>query len=354
MHQRVAFAPDDTRDWGLLPLAGPGLLLDVPREGPWRQKPSLHLEAAPGFRLRLSSGGQPLLWFRIDGWWDRCGFLRGPGGAPWRLPPLSAAEVRDVTHAPGTERWWEAWAWRFGRALAESPHSVLHAGRWCLRPVKVIRAEAAGPYHVSTMEWTFGEWPTAPHSLERALRFEPFWVEAWSQRTPTEAPELDRGTVLPLRAPSPEDDGRVKSWRKRARDGTLPPVVLLYVDLLAQWLVLDGHDRLHAALLEGVVPPVLGLWPVFEQVLPSSPEGREGVLRAAELHLRAGETPSLVERVNRMLLLNFRGVRRATVTRAWPLRGGLDAWRSEVLAWHRGSPFPADPEAWDWFVSPRG
>lgn len=81
------------------------------------------------------------------------------------------------------------------------------------------------------------------------------------------------------------------------------------------------------------MPPLVGLWPVHEQLWPSSPERRRGVLQAAEHHLRDGAPPSVVDRVNRMLLLNFQGARRSTVTRAWPLRGGFPAWRAEVLAW---------------------
>ncbi len=355
MHPGVAFNADDTEDWGL-PLAGPGLLLDVPREGPWARRPSLHFEAAPVHRLRLCSEGQPLLWVRIDGYWDRCGFLRGTPSAPWGLPALSAAEVREVTQEPGSPRWWEAWMWRLGRALARPEHpAVLHAGRWCLRPVKVIPAAQAQRYPISTMEWQFGQPPLSPHSPERVLRFEPYWEENWTAfgGPPWEEGTILQGGLLPLRAPSSEDDGRVKSWRKRARDGTLPPALVLYVDLLGKWLVLDGHDRLHAALLEGVTPPLLGLWPVHEEVLPSSPEGHKWVMRSAEHHLSAGATPSVVDRVNRMLRVNFQGPRRSTVTRAWPVKGGLSAWRAEVLAWQRWNPFPVEPEDWAWFISER-
>jgi hypothetical protein len=202
------------------------------------------------------------------------------------------------------------------------------------------------------MEWRFGQPPCAPHSLEGVLRFERFWVEDWTAYGPPSEEGMFQGAVVPLRAPSPSEDGRVKSWRKRAREGTLPPALLLYVDLLGKWLVLDGHDRVHAALLEGIAPPLLGLWPVHEEVLPSSPEGQRGVLQAAEFHLREEAPPSVIDRVNRMLLLNFRGSRRSTVTRAWPLKGGLPAWRAEVLAWRQWSPFPADAQDWEWFVSP--
>ena len=203
------------------------------------------------------------------------------------------------------------------------------------------------------MEWSFGQPPLSPHSPEGVLRFERFRVEDWSSHGQPLEQQMPVGAVVPLRAPSPEEDGRVKSWRKRARDGTLPPVVLLYVDLLMKWLVLDGHDRLRAALLEGATPPLLGLWPVHEVVSPVLPEKYQGIMRAAEHHLRAGATPSVIDRVNRMLLLNYSRHRRSTVTRGWPLKGGREAWRAEVLAWRGESPFPADAEDWEWFLSPR-
>lgn len=350
MHPSVAFTPDDTPDWGV-PLAGPGLLLDVPPEGPWRQRPSLHLEAGRHDRLRLSSGGQPLLWFRIDDLWRGCTFLRGACSAPWGLPPLSASEVRDVAHAPGTERWWEFWTWRLGRALVDAPHTVLYSGRWCLRPLQVVRFQDAESYSSCPREGGTHGRPAPVHSLESVLRFEPFHDENWHWAERPEA-VAKRGAVLALRAPSPEEDGRVKSWRKCARDGTLPPVLLLYVDILEKWLVLDGHDRLHAALLEGVTPPVLGLWPVVEDEFASTDWEREGALIAAGFQLRAGATPQTVDKANRTLLRHFSGYRRGTVTRAWPLKGGLEAWRAEVLAWRQWHPFPAQPKQWERFISP--
>ena len=350
MSSRVAFSPDDTVDWGL-PLAAPGLLLDVSREAAGASPAYGRLEAAPDYRLRWTRGGQPLFWARIDGWWDRCGILRGPPATSWHLPALSAADVREVTAPPGSEPWWEAWTWRLGRLLAHAPEPVLPPGRWCLRPLLALRLELAERYPISTMEWRVGQPPVPPHLPESVLHCPRFVVEDWSDSGQPEPRRVRTGAVMPLRAPSPEDDGRVKSWRKRARDGTLPPVVLLYVDLLMKWLVLDGHDRLHAARLEGVTPPLLGLWPVREEARPWSPAAEEGVLRSAELTLKAGATPALVERVNRMLRHNFAGPHRFTVTRAWPVRGGVEAWRAEVLAHRRHAPFPVEREEWRWFTA---
>jgi hypothetical protein len=234
-----------------------------------------------------------------------------------------------------------------GRALVDAPATVLHAGQWCLRPVRAISADKALRHPVSPMEWEFCQPPAPPHSLDAVLRFPPAWTENWWEVLP----EQKRGAVLPLRAPSSEDDGRVKSWRKRAKDGTLPPALLLYVDILAKWLVLDGHDRLHAALLEGVEPPLLGLWPSVEEARPESAVRQEGALLGAEIQLRAGATPTVIDRVNRMLLRNFSWPRRGTVTRAWPMAGGIEAWRAEVLAWRKGKSAPIAEDDWDWFVS---
>ncbi|WP_375743769.1 hypothetical protein NR800_00185 [Corallococcus interemptor] len=346
MNTGVSIVADDTRSWGM-ETPGPGLLLHVPAAGRWAQRPAMHLDAAPGYRLRLRGMRQTLLWTRIDSYWDRAVFLRGTALFPQVLPPLSAPEVRAVEAASGTGPWWEAWAWRVARALVEAPLPVLHAGSWCLRPVRAIAAEQAERHPVSPMEWGFGQPPLPPHSLSAVTRFLTAWKEDWWESLPEQRP----GAVLALRVPSSPEDGRVKSWRKRARDGTLPPVLLLYVDILAKWLVLDGHDRLHAALLEGVEPPLLGLWPFVTPPRPASAVREAGALFSAEFQLRAGATPETVDRVNRMLVHSFTPDPRGTVSRAWPIPGGRETWREEVTTRRRrGWLPPLEDNALDWLT----
>ncbi|MFF5517656.1 hypothetical protein [Streptomyces coeruleorubidus] len=57
-----------------------------------------------------------------------------------------------------------------------------------------------------------------------------------------------------LRPLSPPDAPRVKAYRRRAREGTLAPVLLWFVSPLDVRLILDGHDRAVAALAEGSDP----------------------------------------------------------------------------------------------------
>ena len=66
----------------------------------------------------------------------------------------------------------------------------------------------------------------------------------------------------------------MKSWRKHAREGTLPPALLLYVDVVGKWLVLDGPDRRE------------GTWFAAEAQLRSRKGGPEGINRTNRTLLR--------------------------------------------------------------------
>lgn len=54
------------------------------------------------------------------------------------------------------------------------------------------------------------------------------------------------------------EDGRLKYWRKRARQNQLPPVLVYELTALSdRRLILDGHLHLAAALAEGQLPPLI-------------------------------------------------------------------------------------------------
>lgn len=345
---RIELGTDDT-EWGL-PTASPGLRLEVPASGRWRERPSLHVEAAGRYLLRVNGLGQALLWARVDDWWDACGFFRGHALMAGGLPPLTAADVRGITAEPGSSAWWQAWMRHFVSLLADAPASPLYAGAWSLWPLQPVPPAQAASYPSVPVAGLLGMGLDPPHSLEQALRFERFWVEPWqwSAFSTDELPHVRSGAVLALRPASAAQDGRVKAWRKHARDGTLPPVLLWALPLLGKWLVLDGHDRLQAALLEGRPPPLLGLWHFAEEAAPEDAARREGALLAAQARLRARSTPADVDAANRLLLREHAPCRRGAVIRAWALRGGKGAWQADVQR-QRGTLLVPEDD-WEWFV----
>jgi hypothetical protein len=63
----------------------------------------------------------------------------------------------------------------------------------------------------------------------------------WALRTPW-------SQVLALRPLAGAEAARVKAYRRLVRERTLPPLLVWYVSGLGCYLLVDGHDRLAAAL----------------------------------------------------------------------------------------------------------
>ncbi|WP_251094174.1 hypothetical protein [Streptomyces sp. Caat 7-52] len=273
-----------------------------------RTRPGLCLLSAER-RLLLTQLSRPVLLAAVDG--DRCGveFWRTDAYRP-PLPPLRAETARALAGHP------DRWAHRFAQHLLDSPAGPLHDGCWLLSPESPL------------LRWNHGRRP--PHEYWNSMLVEghPDGYIDWFVHSGS-------WEILPLRPMPDADDSRVKAYRKQARDGTLPPVLLWWVSGLDCHLILDGHARLAAAIAESLTPPLLHLHrtaPVDEV-----DEGTERAVRLyeaelarfAELRERQGPAvpdgaavagPSLARR-----LRELRTEQRPTW--AWPLPGGETQWR---------------------------
>ncbi|GLW64819.1 hypothetical protein Arub01_30630 [Actinomadura rubrobrunea] len=253
------------------------------------------MEAAHPRRMLLRQGRDVVLLGMVDR--DHYGvsvYCTGRYASP--LPPLRAAEARARRN----------WVHRYASWLDAADNGPLHEGRWVLRPCNVPLSLLVAPVVGSTVyiDWDGNGW----------------------------------GGVLPLRPLSPPDAGRVKAYRKQVREGVLPPVLVWAVSGLDGHVVLDGHDRLAAALAEEVAPPMLVLtrgMDAAEQrsVLESTEAHVTGVidnLRRREHHPGVQrQIDALVQRhAQAAALLPYDAKR----TRAWPLPGGAAAWDAEAAA----------------------
>ncbi|GAA3396258.1 hypothetical protein [Streptomyces roseoviridis] len=180
--------------------------------------PDLRMEMTDGRRMLLRQAGRPVLLARVDQ--DHGGVtVHRREGYRSPLPPLTAAEARR-----GPD-----WRHRFAGDLERVERGPLHAGRWLLAERRVF------PPYVWRGDLV-RDWPTA--HLD--------WNDGWNG-------------VLPLRPLSAPGDPRVKAYRRQAREGVLPPVLLWWLSPFDGWAVLDGHDRAVAALAEGRDPDTVVL-----------------------------------------------------------------------------------------------
>ncbi|SBT41095.1 hypothetical protein [Micromonospora auratinigra] len=280
-----------------------GLALDV--DAPAR--PGLRAEAAGAGRFLLRRADRVVLLARQHPWhygvhYARTGDYRSP------VPPVPAALARRIRETSVDDAAWTArWAHHLVDRLAAAVDGPLHQGSWVL---------ADG----------MPRWAVAGH-WERLRRVDPdrghiTWFGYGH-------PDDDQRDVLPLRRLAPDGSGRVRAWRRQARDGILPPVLLWWVSGLNTLTVLDGHDRIVAALAEGGPPPVLVLAPAVDPVWRAAwqrHEERGYAERTA--HAVAGDaTPAWLASLSHRYADALRDTARTEGrTRAWPLRGGAAGW----------------------------
>jgi hypothetical protein len=272
-------------------------------------RPGLCLFAAER-RLLLTQESRPVLLAEVDA--DHCGVeFRRTDAYRSVVPPLRADTARNLAGRP------DRWAHRLLPYLLDTPGGPLHEGRWLLSAESpLLRGkEDSGPW---------GEYLDSLLVEGHPDGYVDWFVHNGSWE------------ILPLRPMPAADDSRVKAYRKQAREGTLPPVLLWWVSGLDCSLVLDGHARLAAAIAESVAPPML-------QLIRTAPEDEvaEGTERAvrgyeeelalfAELRAHHGALipdgaalagPPLARRL-RDLVTGRRP------TWAWPLEGGAAEWRA--------------------------
>ncbi len=209
----------------------------------------------------------------------------------------------------------------FAQALLASDGSPLARGTYLLSE----RPEKPG---IHGREFSFEQdgLPSRGHGEAHAFNERPVFQDDWRYN--------GSGRILALRGRPPEHDSRVKAFRKQVRDGTLPPLLVYFVSVLDAFLLLDGHARLAAALLEKASPRVIALAHITEEEVDLSDDWRkEAQARYERLFAEHGHKLSLNTRKEegRRLAHAFAPFRSST-TRAKARTGLSEQWEREVRA----------------------
>ncbi|MEQ8146157.1 hypothetical protein [Streptomyces sp. OP7] len=281
-----------------------GVSLDVED----RRRPGLCVFNA-GARLLISQLSRPVLLAVVGEQLQGVDFWRTDGYRSC-VPPLRA----DAGRALAGSR--ERWAHRFAQYLVDAPDSPLHDGRWLLSVECPLR------------RWGHADVSHAEHWSSMLVGGHPDGGIDWFHHAHS-------WEVLPLRHMPGTDDSRVKAYRKQAREGILPPVLLWWVSGLDCHLILDGHARLAAAIAESVEPPVLQLHrTVPRDDLTARIEDAvsyyvDEVARFSRLRAVHGPTvPDGAAATGPQLVRLLHDLNTAEQpTWFWPLPGGANQWR---------------------------
>ena len=278
------------------------------------QTPRLCLRVAPGRRFELAADSVALLFARVDdGWWTLDLLLAERRTRCDVLAPIRAETARQVaTDVP----------------------------RWAHLMAEQLRGGRAGPLHAG--DWTMHEitWPPiiSPRDHARLSWLRADLVEYGEDGTATfdyeSSTDGSAGVPLvPMRHLSEPSAPRVKAMRRLVREGVLPPVLLWSVTGFVGYVVLDGHDRLVAALAESLVPSFV----VVSRTDRTRTDVREQAhvthyettMRQLDLVAGRGGDPDGVARAregaSRELSRRLRRVEQDP-TWSWPIDGGARAW----------------------------
>lgn len=299
-----------------------GLGLSVDRADRPAGPPGFCIRARDG-RIRIDVGPTPCLWASVNQWRLGVWTLVSGQESPSVLPPIQSRAIRAIAASPRSEDWWRLWAREFASRLGNSPRSPLYEGHWILSPTKCAEGHFAALLGQSLS--SIGYLPFI-HRVESCLEVPPIAWESWRQNGSCAA--------LRLREPSDSGSARIKAFCKLARDGVMPPLLFLFVSGIDMFVLLDGHDRLRALLLEKAPIPLLVLKHV--QASPREPDHarqaaivREIARRSVSGASRNGPLPVPVANAHLIEAFDDRP-RLFPRTRAFVLRGGAAAWTEEV------------------------
>lgn len=286
-------------------------------------------------RMALLLGGQPLFWASMlenhSGVW----LIMNTEHQSHRalLAPISSMDVESCERDSIDRTQW--WCRYFSRSLAQHA-ALLPAGRWLLSPMTLHSPGTPGKKSPppSQDEWRFDVPAHASsYSIDWTLYGEHF-PDLTALQSVTLVDWWWGGNLLLGRYPIDPDAGRLKWWRKKSREGTLPPILVWHVAGLASFIILDGHYRLQAAMEEGIAPDFLVLSEIATREYTPDSEAVQRKLDAIARQQR--KNPHLKPDAFNQLLIELYDTRyEYALTRSRALLGDGEQWAQDVSSYLR-------------------
>ena len=299
--------------------------------------PILEMHSGHHGRMALSLRGVPLFWASMlkdhSGLWLVFNTEHPEPQAVF--PPITSPALESILRT-GPEAWIGEWCRYFARYLLTADVPLLPAGRWLLRPM--LPAVPTAPYALQRQpalkDWRFH----APaQSGNIGFSWSLFAEDIPDLTAPVRVVQVDwwwNGTPLLARYAIQPDAGRLKWWRKKSREGTLPPVLVRFFAGLGSFVILDGHYRLQAAIEEGIPPSFLVLSELGERTFPSNPEHQAKIVAALAAQQQKNPASS-IDGMNQTLINLYDNAEIYAPGQSRAVLGEGERWAREVTAYLR-------------------
>lgn len=314
-----------------------------------RTEPAMEMLSGHFGRMALQLAGEPLFWASMledhSGVW--LVFNADHPRSQEILPAVTSEDIERIK-AKGEQVRIGEWCRYFVRQLMNAPTPLLSPQRWLIRPMLPIQCSSrySSPQPIALENWRF----SAPESTENINCQWTLYGEDFPDLTQPENVRLVDwwwgGYLLRGRYAIQPNTGRVKWWRKKCREGTLPPILVWYIAGLGSYVILDGHYRLQAAIEEQIPPLFLVLSELNETEYPADAAHQARIVQSLEKQLANNPNYS-VNAVNQTLISLYdrrylyasthsrvtlgEGTQWATEVERYLQKHHLDAYRDKIF-----------------------
>ncbi|MEM1252767.1 MAG: hypothetical protein AAGI69_10055 [Cyanobacteria bacterium P01_H01_bin.21] len=287
-------------------------------------KPQLRLETGATRRIKLLNQENVIFWATIAA--DYSGVpilktLKPLTVGEMTIRPITSSTVEALRNLHGREKL-KQWCRVFIKELKTSPSSFLYNGLWLMTGFLPKK---------STKPWALGS-----ISDPRQFGYQ-YLYEAHDALKPDHLSYIDwwanngSGQLINLKMPD-KSDGRLRWWRKKVRENSLPPILIWYLNCLDAYVIVDGHIRLLAAYLEDYVPEFIAIYSAHSTKVTPDPEKQEKIFQSlTHQQILKRHKPISAETLNDVLIRAFDDRPYLTPkTTAWATIRSDEAWQQEV------------------------
>lgn len=289
-------------------------------------KPAFHLQAGGSSRIKLVTGDKNLFWATI---------IKEYAGV-WLVKTFCDLSVLDMPVQPiqssdiearkdlRKDEWLKSWSRFFIEQLENNTASFLYNGLWLLGPCFATSDKNDWQCMSSTHSRYMGT--DVVYHVKEALKTDEVELISWWLN--------GSGKLINLKK-SQADAGRVKWWQKKVREGRLPPILVWYLSCLDAYIIIDGHDRLMASILENQPPELIAISSAQEIQFPPDVIAQQHILEALSNPKSDRKKSISIEHMNQVLLQVFDNSYTSARTFSWASISSDQVWIDEVAGFLR-------------------
>ena len=245
----------------------------------------LQVVSYPGFKCKTQIKTQNVIYSNITSdYWGSWSIMNKLSDEIQILPFIKSSDIEQFQLSGLDYR--NYWLSYFRKIIETSPIKFTPNGSW-----KMLYSESLN------RDWKYLNNRVGQTDLKGHQQLD----EVYDSENPTYSDfEIDNIPIAIKQTPF-KDSGRIKFWRKKIKEDSLPPIILIHLSQLSNSIIIDGHSRLLASIIEDVPPKLIILYPTTEQEI--KPDLEQAVIRAKALDTQFGKNPILkLEQMNQLLI----------------------------------------------------